>query len=135
MPEHVEEFLKVLNEFVPSFLEKVEIRQQLQEIHDAILDRVTIERNTYYESPRDKDDAAERANSYDGLHKRFEKLAAVPVWTEAQHKSLKQCAVHFSAEAESLWEGLPSDPDDEGSGRERPATEDVNLNELFCDLS
>jgi hypothetical protein len=134
VPKRVEEFLSVLNEFVPSFLESPKNRQQLQEIYDAMLERVTAEENTFYESPKDNDDAAERANGYEGLHKRFEKLAAVPVWTQEQQKSLKQCAVHFRSEAESLWEGLPSEPDYEGSGHERPASEDVNINELFCDL-
>jgi hypothetical protein len=137
VPGRVEEFLRALNEFVPSFLEGPEKRQQLQQIHDAILERVTTEEDSLYESPKDEDDAEQRAQGYDGLRKRFEKLAAVPVWTEEQHKSLKQCAVQFREDAQSLLEGLegmPSEQDYEGSGHERPASEDVSINELFRDL-
>jgi hypothetical protein len=134
VPGRVAEFLKVLNEFVPSFLERPEVRQQLQEMLDFILERATTEDNSSYESPRDEDEASQRSNGFDDLHKRFEELAALPVWTEEQGKSLKQCAAHFSAEAQSLLDGLPLEPDSDDSGHQRPASEDVNINELFRDL-
>ncbi|MBI5822135.1 MAG: hypothetical protein HZA88_24440 [Verrucomicrobia bacterium] len=134
VPRSVERFLRVLNKFVPSFLAEPGIHQQLEEIHHAIVERVTAEENTFYDSPKDNDDAAERAECYESLHKHFEKLAAVPVWTGKQQKCLEHCAVHFWAEAESLREDLPSEPESEASGHERPASEDVNINELFCDL-
>lgn len=134
VPGRIEKFLRVLKEFVPSFLETPENRQQLQQIHDAILERVETEETISYESPKDAEDAAERAQGYNTLHDKFDRLADVPVWTEDQCKSLTRCANHFRFEAESLWEGVPSDPEYDGSGDERTTSEEVDINELFSDL-
>jgi hypothetical protein len=136
LPEKVEKFLTVLNKFAPSVLESSENRQHLEKIHEAILGRVASEENTYYESPKSNDDAEERANAYDGLYKNFEKLAAVPVWSEAQQKSLTHSASHFRSQAQSLSEGLPGEPDYDGSSGPSlgsPSGE-VDINELFSDL-
>jgi hypothetical protein len=128
--------LRVLSEYAPSFLEKPENHQQLQQIHDAILARVTAEENTYYASPKDGEDAAQRASGYDDLQEQFEKLSNISVWTEEQQKALERCATHFKSEAESLREDLPKEPDNDGedSGGGRSTSEDVSINELFRDL-
>lgn len=136
VPDRIGDFLRVLSEFAHSFLDEPANRQQLQQIHGAIVERVSAEENTFYGSPKDDDDAAERANGYDDVQKKLEKLAAVPVWTEEQRKSLAKSATHFEWEAQSLREGLPQEPDcdGEGSGAGRSTTEDVGINELFRDL-
>jgi hypothetical protein len=134
VPKRVAEFLHVLNEFVPSFLEMPEVHEQLQEMLETILERATSDDNSCYGTPKDDDEAAQRANGFDDLQNYFENLAAVPVWTEEQKKSLNQCAAHFSAEADSLREGLPVEPDYDGSEHERSESEEINISELFRDL-
>lgn len=136
VPGRLEGFLSVLNEFVPALLQEPRSRDLLQQIFDAVLERSTTEKNTYYSSPKDDDDVAERADGYDVLQTRLNELANVPVWTDEQQKSLNKCANHFESEALSLREDLPQEPDDdaEGSGGSRSASEDVSVNELFRDL-
>jgi hypothetical protein len=134
VPGRVANFLRILNKFQPSFVAEPDVRQQLNDMLASILERATVEENSSYDSPKDADEAAERADGFDGLHKSFEKLAAVPVWAEEQRKSLNQCAVHFSGEADSLREGLPSEPESDDSRYERPTSDDVNIIELFHDL-
>jgi len=132
-PERLEKFLSILKEFLPAFLEKPDTRKQLQQIYDAIMERVTIEENVYYGSPRSDNDAEERAKGYDGLHKNFAKLAAFPIWSEHQQNSLKNCASHFWSEAQSLWEDLPQEPDHEGEQAAGVPAE-LDINQLFSDL-
>ncbi len=134
VPGRIEEFLSVLNEFAPSFLQAPGISHQLKEIHEALLERLTTEQNIFYESPKDRGDASQRANGYQDLHRKLEKLAAVPVWTQQQRKSLEHCAGHFRFEAESLVEGLPEEPYSEDARYERQSPEDININDLFRDL-
>lgn len=134
VPGRVASFLSILNKYQPSFFAKSGTREQLNDILATVLERAATEDNSSYDSPRDADEIAERAEGFENLHKCFEELAIVPVWLEDQRQSLKRCSVHFQAEAESLLEDLPSEPDYDDERRERPASDDVPIDELFRDL-
>lgn len=134
VPERVTKFLKILNSFAPTFLQDPKVHEQLQKMLDTILDRATTDDNSIYDSPQDDDEIGRRAQGFDELHKSFGDLADIPLWGEDQQKSLQQCATHFWAEAASLREGLPWEPDYDDSGTSRPPSAEVNLSELFRDL-
>ncbi len=136
VPARVATFWKILNESFPAFFANADIRQQLNDMLDAILDRTATDDNSSYDPPKDSDEAANRASGLENQHKSFKKLAEIPMWTQRQQKALRQCAAHFKAEADSLWEEVPSEQDcDDWRDQHPPLPDvDVNIEGLFCDL-
>lgn len=136
IPARVATFWKILNRFFPAFLEDADIRRQLSDTLDAILERATTDDNSSYDPPKDSDEAANRASGLENQQKSFEKLGEIPLWTQRQQKALKQCAVHFNAEANSLWDEVPPEQDYDDWRDEHPSSAkvDVSIESLFCDL-
>ncbi len=134
-PTMAEEFLNILNEFSPSFFENSQFRSQHCQLYDSIVERVAREKGVIYSAPENTDEASQRADCYYSLGRHFEKLAAVPIWSDAQRTSLYDCAAHFRCEGSSLSEGIPPEPDDDDGPRDSSApSEDMNINDLFRDL-
>ncbi len=137
VPAKVAAFWRILNAFYPAFLEKTNIRRQLDDMIDAMLERATTDDNSCYDPPKDGEDAANRANGFESQHKSFEQLADTPAWNQRQQKALKECAIHFKAEADSLWEDVPPEVNyDDWDKDQRPALPDVDvgIDDLFLDL-
>ncbi len=134
VPERVAEFLSILNEHHPAFFESEEHCHQLKVALGDILQRTTQENKWAYGNPESKDEASERADGFENLQESLEKMADLPFWTEEQRKSLGECAVRFSADADALREGFSPEPDDDDTEYEPPTSDRVNINDLFRDL-
>ncbi len=107
-------------------------------MYEMVVARAEGESNSLYSSPKDDDESATRASGFESLQKNFKQLADLPVWSQQQKDTLDGCASHFSAEAESLREGLPWEPEDDDRGAARSASQpfsaDVHIGDLFRDL-
>ena len=134
IPQKVSKFLKIVTEFAPAFLQGTKIREELHKMLNAILERADEDDQVIFDSPKSDDDVHRRANGFDELHKSFEALAAVSFCTEEQKENLERYATHFWAEAGSLREQLPWEPDYDDDSRSHSSFDEVDPIELFRDL-
>jgi hypothetical protein len=135
VPGRAADFVHTVQESYPSELQRPEIREKLQRVVNALLERVGEESNSDYDDPKGEDELRERADSFETVGKAFKKLSELPVWAKQEQQSLAATADHFSCKAESLREELPGEPDSDGDSHyERPLGEDMDIAELFRDL-
>jgi hypothetical protein len=136
VPQNVSKFINVLNRFAPSFLRQPEIKKQLNETLELILERAEADTSCIFDSTRDEEEISRRATGFDDLNESFEELADIPIWSPRQGESLKEYASNFHAQAESLREDITQEPDydDDGHSSSSSSNDEVDIAELFQDL-
>lgn len=135
VPGRTADFVRNVQEFYPSELQRPEIREKLHRVINDLLERAGGEYNSDYGDPKGEDEARERAAAFEKVGRAFKQLSELSLWDRQEQETLTTTANHFAYEANSLQEFLPCEPDsDDDSSYERPSGEDMNINELFRDL-
>jgi hypothetical protein len=102
VPGCTADFVRTVQEFCPSELQRPAIRQKLQRVINDLLERAGEEKNSDYDEPKGEDELRERADAFETVGKAFKKLSELPLWAKQEQQSLAASANHFACEADMM---------------------------------